>query len=71
MRMIGADTDGGIQLGITKEDSDEEIVIEDVQACTSSTNIADNYAHRRIKLQCMPFYVYRMYVRRIRKPGLK
>ena len=71
MRMTGTDTDGVIQPGIIKEDSDEEIVIEDVQACTSSTNTADDYAHRGIKLQCMPFYVYRMYVRRIRKPGLK
>ena len=55
MRMAGTDTDGVMQPGVIKEDSDPEIVIEDVQACTSSTNTADDYAHRGIKLQCMPF----------------
>jgi hypothetical protein len=40
-----------------------------VKACTTSTNTSDDYAHRGRKLSTMPFYVYRMYVRRIRKPS--
>ena len=36
-----------------------------VEACTASTNTADDYAHRGPFLKAMPFYVYRMYVRRI------
>ena len=36
-------------------------------ACTTSTNAADDYAHRGRNLQAMPYYVYRMYVRRVRR----
>jgi len=36
-------------------------------ACTTSTNAADDYAHRGRNLQAMPYYMYRMYVRRVRR----
>ena len=55
MRMSGTDTAGVIQPAVNEEDSDQEIEIENVQACTSSTNTADDYGHRGSKLQCMPF----------------
>ena len=42
--------------------------IAKVEVCTHSTNAADDYAHRGTKLKTMPFYVYRMYVCRVRKP---
>ena len=51
--------------------SDEEQVddaeVYNMEICTKSTNEADNYAHRGAHLQSMPFYVYRMYVRRVLK----
>ena len=52
--------------------SDAEEIEDDfqkVEACTTSTNTADDYAHRGRELGSMPFYVYRMYVRRVRRPG--
>ena len=42
---------------------------EDMQVCTTSTNTADDFAHRGSRLQTMPFYIYRMYVRRVPKPS--
>ena len=48
---------------------DDEMEVLHVEACTSSTNIADDFAHRGERLQTMPFYVYRMYVRRILRSG--
>ena len=42
-------------------------IISKVEVCTQSTNAADDFAHRGRQLQNMPFYVYRMYVRRIPK----
>ena len=42
---------------------------EDMQVCTTSTNTADDYAHRGPRLQSMPYYIYRMYVRRVLKPS--
>ena len=53
--------------GAVSDDDDVEIV--DVEACTTSTNISDDFAHRGDALHSMPFYVYRMYVRRILRPG--
>ena len=38
--------------------------------CTKSTNASDDFAHRGRKLLNTPFYVYRMYVRRIPKPRM-
>ena len=46
-----------------------KVEIIKVEACTHSTNAADDYAHRGTKLQNMPFYIYRMYVRRIPNPS--
>ena len=40
---------------------------ENMEVCTTSTHTADDYAHRGAHLQSMPFYVYRMYVRRVLK----
>ena len=51
------------------DDDDDDIEVVDMAACTTSTNTADDYAHRGLKLQTMPFYVYRMYVRRIPRRG--
>ncbi len=42
---------------------------EDMDVVTTSTNTADDYAHRGPGLQTMPFYVYRMHVRRVPKPS--
>ena len=50
-------------------DDDNDVDICKVEACTHSTNASDDYAHRGTKLQSMPLYVYRMYVRRIPKPS--
>ena len=49
--------------------SDQEIEIAKVEACTTSTNTSDDYAHRGSKLSTMPFYIYRMCVRRIPRPS--
>ena len=48
---------------------DGNVNISKLEACTHSTNASDDYAHRGTKLRTMPFYVYRMYVRRISKPS--
>ena len=48
---------------------DGDVNLCQVEACTHSTNASDDYAHRGTKLRTMPFYVYRMYVRRISKPS--
>ncbi|MCP4201017.1 MAG: hypothetical protein GY769_03695, partial [bacterium] len=45
--------------------SDSDVSIDKIEACTTSTNTSDDYAHRGRKLSTMPFYVYRMYVRRV------
>ena len=58
-------------------DNDEEsdgsqngdVNISKFEAYTPSTNASDDYAHRGTKLRTMPFYVYRMYVRRTPKPS--
>ena len=42
---------------------------ENMQVCTISTNTADDFAHRGPRLHTMPFYIYRMYVRRVLKPS--
>ena len=61
------DGDGTLQ---PVEDGDEDDVeLVDMQASTTSTNISDDFVHREEKLQTMPFYVYRMCVRRILRPG--
>jgi len=44
---------------------DSDVSIDKVEACTTTTNTADDYAHRGRKLWSMPYYVYRMYVHRV------
>ena len=51
------------------EDVKENIDVGKIEACTHSTNTSDDYAHRGPKLSSLPLYVYRMYVRRIPRPG--
>ena len=50
-------------------ESDSDVRIDNMLACTTSTNMSDDFAHRGRELSTMPFYVYRMYVRRVRKPS--
>ena len=52
------------------DDEKEDVDIEHMQAATTSTNTSDDYAHRGGRLQTMPFYAYRMYVKRILRPSL-
>jgi len=52
-----------------ENDADDDLEILDVHASGTSTNISDDFAHRGDKLRTMPFYIYRMYVRRILRPG--
>ena len=58
---------------LAREDADDaeeqvdEAQVGNMEMCTTSTNTADDYAHRGAHLQTMPFYVYRMYVRRVLK----
>ena len=52
-----------------EDDPEEDVEVVDMHACTTSTNTSDDYAHRGVKLLTMPFYIYRMYVRRVQKPG--
>ena len=52
-----------------ESDDDDDVEVEGVDACTTSTNISDDYAHRGDGLHSMPFYVYRMFVQRIQSPG--
>ena len=51
-----------------QSDADEDVVVDKVEAVTTSTNAADDYAHRGMKLRSMCLYVYRMFVRRVRRP---
>ena len=48
------------------DQSKEDVDVEQMTACTTSTNASDDYAHRGSRLRTMPQYVYRMHVRRIR-----
>ena len=51
-----------------EEGSDEDVDVVKVEACTTSTNASDDYAHRGPELASLTLYSYRMYVRRVRKP---
>ena len=59
-----SDSDGGASQPAR---DDAEVTAMDV--VTTSTNTSDDYTHRGLRLQSMPFYVYRMYVMRVRKQG--
>ena len=70
VRMRTADEGvGGAHQPAIAESDDVGVYVVDMEACTTSTNISDDFAHRGDGLQTMPFYVYRMYVRRILRPG--
>ena len=51
------------------DDAEDDVNITKVEASTHSTNASDDYAHRGTPLRTMPLYIYRMFVRRIPKPG--
>ena len=61
----GASQPGGSE-DFAQEDDDEEVGAEIVntELNTTTTNIADDYAHRGPKLRGMPYYVYQMHVSR-------
>ncbi len=45
------------------------VVVDKLEAVTASTKTSDDYMHRDVHLHCMCLYVYRMYVRRVRRPS--
>ena len=50
--------------------SESDVNFDKLESCETRTNTSDDYAHRGRKLWSMPYYVYRMYVNRIRgSPG--
>ena len=49
------------------EEQVDEAEVDNMETCTKSTSTADDYAHRGPELESMPFYVYKMYVRRVLK----
>ena len=61
-----ADEDNAKELDCDDEGDKQQVDPDSltVSTCTSSTNSADDFAHRGSGLQTMPYYVYRMYVRR-------
>jgi len=59
------DQSGAAQPAPVDVEGDAEVT--EMDTCTTSTNAADDYTHRGARLQTMPFYVYRMYVRRVPK----
>ena len=50
----------------TSDDDDMEIV--GVEACTASTIMYDDFAHRGYVMRCMQFYVYRRCARSTLRP---
>ena len=50
-----------------EENVEGDVEVIEMDTCTTSTNTSDDYTHRGLRLQTMPFYVYRMYVRRVPK----
>ena len=61
--------DSGISDSVQNEQPIDEEVVETTMF-TTSTNTADDYAHRGAALQTMPFYVYRMRVLRHSRQSL-
>ena len=64
---VSVDNGDAPQLAAAAKEKEEEADIEVVSMSTTSSNVSDDYAHRGPALQSMPFYVYRMYVRRVPK----
>ena len=60
---LGEDAAGGSGA----EGSHEDYVVEATEQVTTSTNTADDYAHRGPKLASMMYYVYRTHVYRVRR----
>ena len=60
-----AEDGASLQLAEDGDASQPAVEVTAVDVDTTSTNTSDDYAHRGIKLQSMPFYVYRMYVLRV------
>ena len=70
----GVDAAAQPAVGDNEEDGDDDggsddVDIVKIEASTNSTNASDDYAHRGPKLGNLTLYTYRMYVRRIPKPG--
>ena len=63
VRTLDDDQDGASQPAGSDDEDDAQII--EMNACTTSTNTSDDFAHRGPRLQTMPYYVYRMYVRRL------
>ena len=61
--------DNGFASPVEEDDEDDDLEILDVHASAASTSTSDDFAHRGDKLLNMPFYIYRMYVRRILRRG--
>ena len=55
--------------GDVAQPAQDDVEVTAMDVCTTSTNTADDFAHRGVQLQTMPYYVYRMYVLRVRKQG--
>ena len=47
---------------------ESNVDLDKVEACTTSTNTEDDNSYRREHLMTVPFYAYRMYVRRVPCP---
>ena len=60
-----AEDGASLQLAEDGDASRPAVEVTAVDVDTTSTNTSDDYAHRGIRLQSMPFYVYRMYVIRV------
>jgi len=51
------------------DEAEDDVEVEEMSVFTTSTNVSDDYAHRGSQLQSMPYYVYRMYVKRVPRKG--
>ena len=64
----GVSTASQRALSENEEESDDDVDVVKIEACTTSTNASDDYAHRGPELANLTLYTYRMYVRRVPKP---
>ena len=63
VQAVSRQTSGDVSEG----DDDGAVVVDKMEAVTASTNTSDDYTHRGAHLRSMRLYVYRMYVRRVRR----
>ena len=54
-----------------RDEGEDEEEAPEYEPVTTSTNTADDYAHRGPELHAMPFYVYRSWVYRVPRSGQK